>query len=197
MKSKFFLIALVFSLFSLINAAIPPCSQQEFIDSSDYVVEGYVVNLSCGEPFNYGICEPFSGQIDFKYGRIAHCEAEIEVTKNLKGNYNIGDKVTISFSERVDYCNGSDGMQPGYVGPVDHSVIDLDLQMGSYLRYYDSEACTQRNPNIEEIGEPREIKQDNLEKGKIEHAQYVIPLVILFILFGIVYWFYFNKGKNI
>jgi len=147
MKNKLFsafIILLIFFNINLANAVPPPCSEEELLKTSDYAIEGYVRYLKCRDAQDSKECTPFSESKEFKPELVSNCVATVELTKNLKGNYNVGDKVEIPFLKLVQECQDGQNIIPG--------SAKRNFNLGSKIRYYNSASC--EFWNFEEIEKP-------------------------------------------
>src|ERR671924_1791375 len=100
MKAKLSAFVIIGLIFLNVNSAysIPrPCTQEELLKTSHYAIEGYVVSVECQEAYDSEECKPQSESREFKPELVSNCIATIEVSKSLKGNYNVGDKLKIPF----------------------------------------------------------------------------------------------------
>src|ERR1700751_1080962 len=95
MKGKLFIIGLISLSMGSAYAVPPPCSQNQLLESSNYAIEGYVINVECGEAYDSKECIPHSESKRFKPELVSNCVAIVNVTKGLKGNHHTGDKVKI------------------------------------------------------------------------------------------------------
>jgi len=182
-----FIIGIIFLSVDLVYAVPPPCSPEELLETSDYAIEGYVVKVKCGEPYDSEECKPYPEELGiklkiFKPELVSDCIATVEVTKNLKGNYNIGDKVDIPFVKLVQVCENGAHVIPGRP--------KKDFRLNSKIRYYNSVSCAYSN--FEEIEEPPsrpEIEEppSRPEVEKSNRIYYLIPFEIVILVF-IIYW---------
>ncbi len=161
MKFKFlfvFGISLILISRKLVYAVPPPCDQVELLETSDYAIEGDVVNVECGEAYDSGECRPWTQQTEvlFKPELFSDCTATVKVSKNLKGEYNVGEEVRITFKKLIQSCQGGDPAIPG--------SATKDFRLNSRIRYYHSSRCAYWN--FEEI-----------EKQKNESPAAVTPTV--------------------
>ncbi|MDK2908122.1 MAG: hypothetical protein PWQ87_580 [Candidatus Woesearchaeota archaeon] len=157
MNYKLFAIPIL-GILLIINSvyAVPkPCGEEKLLNTSDFAIEGYVINIECGEPYDSGQCFPFPGESsEFKSELVSKCIATVEVTKNLKGEYDIGEKVNISFIKEVQDCKNGIENIPGV--PLN------DFKLNSKIRYYHSTSC--RFSNYEVIEWPNqkpEVEENN------------------------------------
>ncbi|MDI3473875.1 MAG: hypothetical protein PWR30_198 [Candidatus Woesearchaeota archaeon] len=158
MNYKLFAISILGILFISIGFvyAIPePCSEEKLLNTSDFAIEGYVVEVKCGEPYNSGKCIPWPGEsTEFKPQLVSDCIATVEVTKNLKGEYDIGEKVNISFIKEVQDCENGIANIPGI--PMN------DFRLYSKIRYYHSTSCRFSNSEVLEF--PSQIPEPEVEE---------------------------------
>ncbi len=148
MKNKL-IISLIFTVISISldqSYAIPPhCSREDLLKSSDYAVQGTVVNVECGEPYDSGECKPadtISG--DFTPETISKCSAEVKVTKNIKGTFDESTLAPVPFLKVVQVCKNGSHIIPG--------SSTSDLTPGMNIRYYNSKLC--RYSNLEILTQP-------------------------------------------
>ena len=129
----------------------PPCSPEELLETSDYAVEGYVIQVECGRPYNSGECKQWRIVGDamrgcnFKPELIADCVATVEVTACLKGDIRVGDEVNIPFLKVVQECEN--GERTTFGKPK------KDIRLHSKIRYYNSSSCAYSN--VEELEKPQ------------------------------------------
>ena len=151
MKSMVALIGVLILSSMNMSSAIPPCSQEELLESSDYAIEGYVIDVECGKPYNSGECKPWKiiGEpvrgSNYRPELVADCTAVVEVTSQLKGSYYVGDEVRIPFLKVVQECEN--GERTTYGQPK------KDFRIRSKVRYYNSSSCAYSN--LEELEAPR------------------------------------------
>ena len=132
-----------------VSAVPPPCSEQELIDSSDYAVEGTVVKVECGQPYDSGECRPQADKAaDFVPETVSKCIATVKVKKNIKGKYTPGDMAPVPFLKVVQACENGDHIIPG--------SPKADLEQNTDIRYYDSGMCRYSNLETLESSEPGE-----------------------------------------
>jgi len=211
-----FIIGLIL-LSSLVYAIPAPCSHEELLETSDYAIEGYVVGVECGEAYDSGECRPFPEDMkcssldnegnliigpcpeyNFKPELVSECIATLNVTENLKGSYNVGDKVRISSLKVVQECEDGEHLTPG--------TPKRDFRLGSKVRYYNSASCQYwsfnevEEPPVQEPDEPTEPGEPTPEpRGteelitqepsvrKIDWIYYLIPSGAL-VAASLVYW---------
>lgn len=152
------------------TAMPPPCSEAELLETSESALEGYVVAVDCGEPYDSGECqwnpllpEPFLPEL------VADCTATMLVTHVLKGDLAVGEEVEIPFSRLVRPCENGDPLVPGSPWK--------DFGLYSKVRYYDSEPC--RYWNLVEIEAPF-LRGDSNDDGSVDIADAVLILLYLF-----------------
>jgi hypothetical protein len=139
------LILLAVTLAPIVSSAVPrPCTEEELLESSDYVVEGTVTKVECGEPYDSGECRAIDGESGFKPEMVAKCTAAVEVTKSLKGDYALGSEAPLPFLKVVSACENGSHIIPG--------SPKADLAVDSMVRYYNSETC--RYSNLEALPSP-------------------------------------------
>jgi len=133
---------LIISLFLIITPTLPnlsyalpaPCTPEELLDSSDYAIEGIVTNVQCEAPYDSKECTPnaentgtFTPELQSK------CSATVKVTKNIRGQYDIGDEALVPFIKLVQKCENGTHIIPG--SPIKNFVLK------SEIKYYNSEQC--------------------------------------------------------
>ena len=129
----------------------PPCSPEELLETSDYAIEGYVLEVECGIPYNSGECKPWKiigpplRGSNYKPELVADCVATVEVTTCLKGNYAEGDLVQIPFLKLVQKCENGERLT--FTRPK------KDFRINALIRYYNSSSCA--FSNFEELERPR------------------------------------------
>jgi len=147
MKLKIAATLILLTLCLTLNTAYalpPPCTPEQLIDTSEYAVEGRVLKVVCGEPYDSNECKPESGEKGvFEAELFSNCAAKLKITKNLKGVHQAGEKVQIPFVRVARACKGGTHIIPG--SPTS------DLTPDTYIRYYESELC--KYWNIEQIPE--------------------------------------------
>jgi len=141
------IIPLSFTLFAIgaagVRAIPPPCSEQELLESSDYAVEGTVVRIGCGKPFDSGECMPSNDNAaGFIPETVSKCIATVKVKTNIKGKYAPGDIAPVPFSKVVQACENGSHIIPG--------SPKADLRENTDIRYYNSGLC--RYSNLETLG---------------------------------------------
>ena len=142
--ATFILLALSLSL-NTAHALPAPCTSEELLGTSEYAVEGRVLRVVCGEPYDSNECKPGPGEKGvFRTELFSNCAATLLISKNLKGDHQAGEKVVIPFVRVTRVCRGGTHILPG--SPT------RDLTPGTDIRYYKSEQC--RYWNIERIPEP-------------------------------------------
>jgi hypothetical protein len=139
------LILLIFTVLAIsagrTNAVPPPCSSEELLNSSEYAVEGTVVKIECGKPYDSEECGPSSKNSDnSKLELISKCMATVKVEKNLKGKYGPGDDAPLPFLKVVRDCENGSHIIPG--------SPKADLAENTDIRYYSSELCRYSNLKI-------------------------------------------------
>ncbi len=154
-------ISLIFAIISIslhqAHALPPPCSPEELLGSSDYAVEGTVIKVECGEPYDSGECKPSrepSGE--FIPEMVAECTATVKVTKNIKGSYEAGSEAPVPFLKIVQECKNGDHIIPG--SPT------KNLTENTNIRYYHSELC--RYSNLEQLTPPAPEPADTSEAAE-------------------------------
>ena len=145
MKNKL-IIPLIFTIFSIgaVSAyAIPaPCSREDLLNSSDYAVEGTVIKIECGKPYDSEECRPADeGSAGFMPEMVSKCTASVKVEKNIKGKYEPGDLAPVPFLKVVEGCKNGSHIIPG--------SPKADLGENTRVRYYDSGLC--RYSNLETL----------------------------------------------
>jgi len=155
-----FILGIIILNTSLAYAVPPPCNEETLLNSSEFAIEGYVMNIECGNSFDSGVYK--SDKEDFKPELVAKCVADIVVTKNLKGEYNHGDTVKISFTKLIRRPE-ADGTQifkiPG--------APKKDFKLKTKIRYYDSDTCPYSNS--------QELEADFNEIEKILQTEKLLP----------------------
>lgn len=132
-------------------STMPPCSPEELLESSDYAIEGYVITVECGKPYNSGECKPWKiiGEpvrgSNYRPELVADCIALVEVTAQLKGNYTVGNEVRIPFLKVIQECEN--GERTTFGEPK------KDFRITSKVRYYNSSSCAYSN--FEELEPPK------------------------------------------
>jgi len=148
MKLNFETILILLTLSLSLNTAHalpPPCTTEELLETSEYAVEGRVLRVVCGEPYDSNECKPGSGEKGvFEAELFSNCAAKLKITKNLKGEHKAGEKVQIPFVRVARTCKDGTHIIPG--SPT------YDLTPDTDIRYYKSEQC--RYWNIEQVPEP-------------------------------------------
>lgn len=140
-RTALILLAISLSL-NTAGALPPPCSQEELLNTSEYAVEGEVLKLVCGEPYDSNECTPVEGnEAGFEPELFSNCAATLLITENLKGKHNAGTKVVIPYVRVAKECKGGTHIIPG--SPTN------ELSVGERIKYYKSEQC--RYWNIEEL----------------------------------------------
>ncbi|MEQ9617640.1 MAG: hypothetical protein RIG61_00520 [Deltaproteobacteria bacterium] len=137
MKNKITL-SLILTAFSIaLNHAYavpPPCTTEELLKSSDYAVEGTVMKIECGEPYDSEECKPLDESSgNFVPELVAKCMATVKVTKNIKGGYEAGSEAPVPFLKIAQDCENGSHIIPG--SPT------KDLAVNSNIEYYNSELC--------------------------------------------------------
>lgn len=149
-------ISLIFAVISISlsksQAVPPPCSPEELLSSSDYAIEGTVIKVECGTPYDSGECKPSrESSGDFAPELVAECTATVKVTKNIKGGYEAGSEAPVPFLKRMQECKNGDHMIPG--SPVKNVIENTDI------RYYNSKLC--RYWNLEQLTPPPPVPEDS------------------------------------
>ena len=127
------------------RALPPPCSPEELLETSEYAVEGKVLKVVCGAPYDSNECKPASdGQDGFEPELFSNCAATLLISENLKGNHEAGQKVVIPYVTVARECKGGEHIIPG--SPT------YELTAGNEIKYYKSEQC--KYWNIEKTEEP-------------------------------------------
>lgn len=145
-KIKATLILLAISLgLNTAGALPPPCTQEELLQSSEFAVEGKVLRVVCGEPYDSEECRPEDdSKAVFEPELFSNCAATLMITENLKGSRESGQKVVIPYVRVARECRGGTSIIPG--SPTN------ELSVGMLIKYYKSEQC--RYWNIEKIKQP-------------------------------------------
>ena len=148
MKNKL-IIPLIFTLFAPGAASVyaipPPCSREELLDSSEYAVEGVVVKIECGMPYDSGECRAYDQSSSaFQPEMVSKCTATVKVAKNIKGKYAPGDLAPVPFLKVVEDCKNGSHIIPG--------SPKADLKENTDVRYYNSALC--RYSNMETLTPP-------------------------------------------
>ncbi|HVY54184.1 MAG TPA: hypothetical protein VHC46_00345 [Thermodesulfobacteriota bacterium] len=145
MKHKL-IIPLIFTLTAMgaaVRAVPPPCSEKELLESSDYAVEGTVVKIECGVPYDSGECRPREDNAaGYKPETVSKCTASVKVKTNIKGKYAPGDTAPVPFLKVVQSCENGSHIIPG--------SPKADLKENTEIRYYSSGLC--RYSNLETLG---------------------------------------------
>ena len=137
MKNKI-LTPLIFTVLAITasgaNALPPPCSPEELLNSSEYAVEGTVVKIECGKPYDSKECRPDpKNSQEFKPELVSKCTATMKVNKNLKGKYGPGGYAPVPFLKVVQRCENGSHIIPG--------SPQADLKVNTNIMYYSSELC--------------------------------------------------------
>lgn len=103
----------------------PPCSKEQLLKSSSYVIEGVVVEKSCGEPYLGGF--KGSGCQDL----VEDCLFLIKVTKSIKSDYEGGD--VIEYKTQLFFGIEGDQDHCASAGP---RIFGYDLRIGEKIEYY-------------------------------------------------------------
>lgn len=145
MKNKL-IIPLIFILITVgavsVYAIPPPCSEDELLNSSDYAVQGTVIKIECGKPYDSEECRPADGDAaGFMPEMVSKCTATVKVAKNIKGKYGPGDPAPVPFLKVVQDCKNGSHIIPG--------SPKADLRENTEIRYYDSGLC--RYSNLETL----------------------------------------------
>jgi hypothetical protein len=116
------------------NALPPPCSPEELLNSSEYAVEGIVVKIECGKPYDSQECRPDpKNSQEFKPELVSQCTATVKVKKNLKGKYGPGGNAPIPFLKVLQSCENGSHIIPG--------SPKADLKVNTDIRYYSTKLC--------------------------------------------------------
>lgn len=154
MKNKI-IILLIFTVFAIsavsANAVPPPCSPEELLNSSDYAVEGTVIRIECGKPYDSGECRASSdNQDNFIPELVSKCTATVKVTKNIKGKYGPGGEAPVPYLKIVQDCKNGSHIIPG--------SPKADLAENTDIRYYSSELCRYWNLETPTPSAPEPVK---------------------------------------
>lgn len=146
MKNKL-IIPFILALFAIgaasVRAIPPPCSEQELLDSSDYAVEGTVVKIECGKPYDSGECRPSNDDAaGFIPETVSKCNATVKVKTSLKGKYAPGGLAPVPYLKVIQACENGSHIIPG--------SPKADLEENTDIRYYNSGLC--RYSNLETLG---------------------------------------------
>lgn len=115
-------------------AVPPPCTEQELLLTSDFAVEGEVVDVSCWAPRDPGECTQIPNAPEgFQTLLVSDCMARLRVTRSLKGPYVPGDEVEVPFLKVVQECLNGIPMIPG--------APKKDFRLYSKVRYFNSVVC--------------------------------------------------------
>jgi hypothetical protein len=141
------IIPLIFILSAMgaasVRAVPPPCSEEELLGSSDYAVEGTVVKVECGKPYDSGECRPAADNaVGFIPETVSKCSATVKVKTSIKGKYAPGDLAPVPFLKVVQACENGSHIIPG--------SPKADLKENTDIRYYNSGLC--RYSNLETLG---------------------------------------------
>lgn len=150
MKNKL-IVPLIFALFAIgaasVQAVPPPCSEEQLLDSSDYAVEGTVIKIECGKPYDSGECRPANDNTaGFMPESVSNCTATVKVKTNIKGKYAPGDSAPVPFLKVVQACENGSHIIPG--------SPKADLKENTDIRYYNSGLCRYSNLEILESRTP-------------------------------------------
>jgi hypothetical protein len=125
-----------------VRAVPPPCSEEELLGSSDYAVEGTVVKVECGKPYDSGECRPaVDNTAAFTPETVSKCSATVMVKTSMKGKYAPGDLAPEQFLKVVQACENGSHIIPG--------SPKADLKENTDIRYYNSGLC--RYSNLETL----------------------------------------------
>lgn len=146
MKNKL-IVPLIFALFAIgavnVRAVPPPCSGEQLLDSSDYAIEGTVVKIECGKPYDSGECRPEADNAaGFIPETVSKCTATVKVITSLKGKYAAGDLAPVPYLKVIEACVNGSHIIPG--------SPKADLRENTDIRYYNSGLC--RYSNLETLG---------------------------------------------
>ena len=123
----------------------PPCSPEQLFVTSEYAVEGKVLRVVCGEPFDSNECRPGADEtVAFEPELVSNCAAKLMITKNIKGVHEAGEKILIPFVRVARECRGGTHIIPG--------SPNYEITPDTYIRYYKSQEC--RYWNIEKMPGP-------------------------------------------
>jgi hypothetical protein len=148
------IIPLIFTVFAVTGAGVraipPPCTDQELLDSSDYAVQGTVIKIECGKPYDSGECRPNDdSSAGFMPETVSKCTASVKVEKNIKGKYGPGDTAPVPFLKVVEECRSGSHIIPG--------SPKADLKENTQIRYYNSGLC--RYSNLETPANPAPVTE--------------------------------------
>ena len=179
------------------------CAEEELVASSDFAIEGYVVSI---EHISYlpGDCvkgvegwilaEPISRPIPGEDWEVfseptvyAKKLATIKVTKNIKGNFNTGDKTRINFSVFR-------GCEKGYY--YGEGLKTRDFPLYAKIRYYHNTGCY-NDIEIIKLGAFMPIIDAEKEKTEevIEEINLMYYLVFAVVLFLVLLIIFLKKRK--
>ena len=193
MKKKILWTVIISGLFLLagrVGALPAPCSSEDLLNSSEYAVEGIVMDSKCESTYDSKECSPLDESIkcvdhfdehgnsitipcpaeNFQPRLVADCVATVKVTKNLKGKYKEGDKVKIPFKKLVQDNKGGDCIIPG--SPT------KDFRKGAKIEYYNSDDC--KYDNFLEINSPMDKPNDIDNVATNSKAKFPRSILIFF-----------------
>jgi 7,8-dihydropterin-6-yl-methyl-4-(beta-D-ribofuranosyl)aminobenzene 5'-phosphate synthase len=151
-------------------AVPPPCTEEELLSTSDFAIEGYVVDVECSEPHDTGECTADPPvPADFLPELASDCTATVKVTLSLKGDHAPGEEVAIPFLELVRDCVDAPHIVPG--------TPKNDFRLNSKVRYFNSPSCAWSN--FFELETPF-LRGDPGADGNVDIADAVYILLRLF-----------------
>ena len=179
MRKILLALALILSL-QMVFAVPVPCTEQELMDSSTFVIEGIVVDNECGEAYDANQCIPLPENMllpgeTFSPMLFADCIVTIRVTESLKGDYRAGDEVQIPYFNQVTDGSGCDPIIPG---PPRNN---FENAINDKFRYYESYSC--RFESFELI-EDNPQQSDLISDGAFDYFD--TALWVYIILFAII-----------
>jgi 7,8-dihydropterin-6-yl-methyl-4-(beta-D-ribofuranosyl)aminobenzene 5'-phosphate synthase len=155
-------------------AAPPPCTEEELLATSALAIDGYVLGVTCGDPYDSGDCvdDPEgldAGRGGFEPEMVADCTAVVEVVRALAGEAATGDHVDVPFLALVAPCEGGIPLVPGRPRS--------EIRESSRIRWYDSPSCAWSNLFEDE---PPFIRGDATEDGQVDISDAIGILQTLF-----------------
>jgi hypothetical protein len=105
MKNYFYIFLFIglFFLYIYTAQALPaPCSGEKLIETSDFALEGFIIDTKCSEPRETKDCPANKNTAE----TVADCTASIKVTKWLKGGGQ-ENETTINYQKLIIGCEES------------------------------------------------------------------------------------------
>jgi 7,8-dihydropterin-6-yl-methyl-4-(beta-D-ribofuranosyl)aminobenzene 5'-phosphate synthase len=149
-------------------AVPPPCTEEELLATSTLAIDGYVLGVTCGDPYDSEEClDP--GGVDYEPELVADCTAVVEVVRVFVGDAVPGDRIDVPFLKLVVPCEGGIPLEPG--------LPKADIRENSRIRWFDSPSCAWSN--LFEDESPF-IRGDAAEDGKVDLSDAIAILQALF-----------------